>query len=157
MAPAISRFDINATLSSAPINPGWIVSGAPIAANFEISRSKNTLTTCLLWECSPGRFRWHYNEDETILILAGRIVLDDGSGPVRMGQGDIVFFPSGTTVNWIVEEHVRKLACLHGSIPLPFGLACRLWRRLIQLRGRIKLIAQIAARRAMGSDHIRQV
>lgn len=34
----------------------------------------------LVWDCTPGKFMWHYDQDETVHILEGRVVLDEGIG-----------------------------------------------------------------------------
>src|SRR5579863_4664304 len=106
--PAILRSHVAVDLQPAPINPNWILGGSPHARNSELTGSSDGQAMTLLWDCTPGRFIWHYNEDETVYILQGRLVLDDGFGsPKRFGPGDVVFFPAGAAVKWHVEEHVR--------------------------------------------------
>jgi hypothetical protein len=91
----------------------------------------------LLWDCTPGTFIWHYDEDETVYILEGRLVLDDGVGlPKRFGPSDVVFFPAGAAVKWHVEEHVRKLAFLHRPLPKSVCLAISAMDRITRLARR---------------------
>jgi uncharacterized protein len=117
-------------LRSAPINPHWVLEGSPNARNCELSRSADGASTTFLWDCSPGKFRWRYDVDETIHILQGRVIIDEGDGlPLALGPGDVVFFPAGAAVTWTIEEHLRKLAFFRCAVPGPVALAVRILRR----------------------------
>lgn len=124
--PAIVHSNIAVDLKSAPINRDWILEGNPVARNSVLSRSRDGTASTLVWDCSPGKFEWHYDTDETIHILEGTIVLDDGIAPARrLGPGDVVFFPSGAVVRWSVETHVRKLAFFRRTVPKPIAIMTR--------------------------------
>ena len=132
--PSIVHSNVAVELRPAPINPDWILEGNPFARNSELSRSRDGTATTLIWDCTPGKFEWHYNTDETIHILQGSIVLDDGNGPPRrLGPGDVVFFPAGAVVKWHVEQHVRKLAFFRRTLPAPIAFAMRSIRRARRL------------------------
>ena len=136
----------NVALRPAPINPDWVIDGEPMARNAELFRSKDGLACTLVWDCTPGRFRWIYDIEETIHVLEGSIVLDDGDAPPRRyGPGDVVFFPAGACVQWTVETHVRKLAFFRRPLPKPLALASATVRRIKSgLRGRVShQLAQI--------------
>jgi hypothetical protein len=129
-------------LRSSPIQQDWILEGNPVARNAMLSRSHDGTACTLIWDCTPGKFEWHYNIEETIHILEGSIVLDDGVAPARrLGPGDVVFFPAGAVVRWTVETHVRKLAFFRRQLPKPIGTLLRLsfgfMRRLRGLRNEI--------------------
>lgn len=118
-------------LRSAPINPDWVIDGSPTARNAELFRSADGLACTLIWDCTPGRFEWIYDVDETIHVLEGSIVLEDGQAPPRRyGAGDVVFFPAGARVRWTVETHVRKLAFFRRPLPRPAALIVSRLRRL---------------------------
>ena len=135
--PAILQSHVAVELKPAPINPNWILEGSPHARNSELTRSSDGRAMTLLWDCTPGKFIWHYHEDETIYILNGRLVLDDGVGlPKRFGPGDVVFFPAGAAVKWHVEEHVRKLAFFHRPLPKFVSLAMSAMGRITRLARR---------------------
>lgn len=113
-------------LKSAPINPAWIRGGNPVARNALLSASRDRMACTLVWDCAPGEFEWHYDTEETIHILEGSVVLDDGCAPARrLGPGDVVLFPQGAVVRWTVETHVRKLAFFHRPLPVPVSLVLR--------------------------------
>ena len=124
-------------LRSAPIQKDWILEGNPIARNAMLSRSHDGTACTLVWDCTPGKFEWHYHTEETIHILEGSVVLDDGVAPARcLGPGDVVFFPAGAVVRWTVESHVRKLAFFRRQLPKPVGMLLRLGLSVMRrLRG----------------------
>lgn len=122
MARPIIVHNVDLNLREAPINPEWVIEGAPHARNLELSRSPDGMARTVLWDCTPGRFEWIYDIDETIHILEGSVMLDDGvAGPRRHGPGDVVFFPAGARVLWTVETHVRKLAFFRRGLPAPLA------------------------------------
>jgi uncharacterized protein len=144
--PAILRFHIGVELKPAPINPKWILEGSPRARNRELTRSDDSQATTLVWDCTPGKFMWHYDVDETIYILDGRLVLDDGiEAPKRFGPGDVVFFPAGAAVKWHVEEHVHKLAFLHRPLPKSIRFAISPIGRLVRFARRAAVVGRLTS------------
>ena len=63
-----------------------------------------------IWTKEVSEFPWSYDEPETCYFLAGRVVVtpDGGGGPVEVGKGDLVTFPTGLSCRWKVIEPVRK-------------------------------------------------
>src|SRR4051794_36208305 len=115
---AITCSQVAIDLTPDPIDPSWILEGAPLALSTVLSSSRDLQARVLVWECSPGKVMWHYRMDETILILEGRVVLDDGiGGPKLLGPGHSIFFPAGAVVKWHVQERVRKFAVWRGPLP----------------------------------------
>ncbi len=127
---AIKVFSQDVELSSAPIRPDWVVSGRPTARNAVLARSADRTALTMLWDCSAGRFRWVYDQDETIHVLEGAATLTLEDGRVeRLQPGVVVFFPAGTTALWEVDGYVRKLAVFRETLPTPVALAVRVWSR----------------------------
>ena len=113
-------------LRPSPIDPAWVRGGNPVARNALLSSSRDRAACTLIWDCTPGEFEWRYDSDETIHILEGSVVLDDGVAPPRrVGPGDVVLVPQGAVVRWTVETHVRKLAFFHRPLPGPVALVSR--------------------------------
>ncbi len=113
-------------LQSAPIQSDWVLEGNPVARNALLARSHDGAACTLIWDCTPGKFEWHYSIDETIHILEGSVLLDDGVAPERrLGPGDVVFFPAGAVVRWTVESQVRKLAFFRRQMPMPVAAMTR--------------------------------
>ena len=108
-----------------PIEPSWIIEGNPVAQSSVLSKSADGLASTMVWECSEGKFNWHYDFDETVLILEGAIVLEnDTMRPTRYGPGDVIFFKDGAHARWHVEGRVKKLAFCRKtqSVLLSFAL-----------------------------------
>jgi uncharacterized cupin superfamily protein len=118
------------SLASSPINKNWILEGSPKARSAILSRSEDQTACTIMWSCTPGKFRWIYDFDETIHFLEGVVVIDDGAGPRRLGPGDVVFFPAGTSAVWTVEATVRKLAFCRKALPAPIGAAVKMLRAM---------------------------
>jgi hypothetical protein len=132
MSPSlIETANLAVNLTPRPIEPSWIIEGNPVAQSCVLSRSADGLATTIVWQCSEGKFNWHYDFDETILILEGSIVLEnDAMGPTRYGPGDVIFFKDGAHAKWHVEGHVRKLAFCRNTQPAMLGLALRVFSKL---------------------------
>jgi len=69
----------------------------------------------VIWECTPGRFTWTYDMDETAVILAGHVRIKDTNGgePFELKAGDIALFKAGSVLEWEILKKVRKVAFLH--------------------------------------------
>jgi uncharacterized cupin superfamily protein len=118
-------------LKPAPIEPSWIIEGNPIATNATLSRSADGMASTIVWQCTEGKFKWHYDIDETIHILEGSVVIEsDTMKPTRFGPGDVIFFKNGATARWHVEGHIRKLAFCRRTQPRLLGLALRVASKL---------------------------
>ncbi len=114
-----------------PIEPSWIIEGSPVAQCCVLSKSADGLASTMVWECSEGKFNWHYDFDETILILEGSIVLEsDTMRPTHYGPGDVIFFKDGAHARWHVEGRVRKLAFCRKTQPVLLGFALRAFSRI---------------------------
>ena len=98
----------------------------------------------MVWECTAGRFNWHYSEDETVVVLSGEVfITEDKAGERRLGQGDVGFFPAGSSCIWRIDDHVRKIAVLRKDMPPLLGFGVRLWNkalRTVGLRGQPSLM-----------------
>ncbi|MDH4276125.1 MAG: cupin domain-containing protein [Gammaproteobacteria bacterium] len=62
-----------------------------------------------IWEKEVSAFAWTYDSHETCYFLQGEVIVTpDGGTPVRIGEGDLVTFPSGMRCTWQVLHPVRK-------------------------------------------------
>jgi uncharacterized protein len=117
---------IGAKLNPSPIEPSWIIEGNPRASSCMLSWSADGSASTIVWHCTEGRFDWHYDCDETILILEGSIVLEsDTLAPTRFGPGDVILFRHGAHARWHVEGHVKKLAFCRNTQPALIAFAMR--------------------------------
>jgi uncharacterized cupin superfamily protein len=126
--PAIAREVATAeSLAPAPINPSWIVEGAPEARSRTLSLLPDGTIKAVIWDCTAGRFDWRYGGDEIIHILEGEAELTSSKGSTTVVRpGDVVHFASGSVVHWHVPVYVKKIALYSIHVPLPRRLAQRI-------------------------------
>jgi uncharacterized cupin superfamily protein len=121
----------SADMRPAPIDPAWIIEGAPVARSAELSRSRDGTTVSVAWDCTAGAFRWYFGVDETVHILAGSVVVAGEDGiERRLDPGDVALFHAGSWTTWRVETYVRKLAFCRHAMPVPLGFMLRAMHKL---------------------------
>lgn len=112
-----------------PINAAWVLEGQPQARIELLSSSADGTASTYFWDCTAGRFNWFYGFDETFHILEGAVTLKDPAGKSRrVVAGDTVFFPTGSSAEWTVDNYVRKLAFCRTPMP-NYLTAARQWAR----------------------------
>lgn len=98
-------------LEDAPINPDWIVSGAPVARAGLHSPSTDGKASTNIWECTAGSFWWTFYNEETVVILEGSVRVTPQNGPARLLKaGDIAYFARDTRALWEIDDYLRKIA-----------------------------------------------
>jgi len=136
-------------LEPEPIPPDWIVSGSPQARCKKLVRSRDWTSHVVVWDCTPGSFKWHYGMDETIVIISGEAFMINQNGEERrFGPGDMAFFPAGSSCTWRVTQHLRKVGVLRENMWRPLGLALKVWHkglRMIGLAGKSPLVFALVA------------
>jgi uncharacterized protein len=137
----------SANLEPAPISPDWILAGTPEARSKMLVKSRDRTSSITVWECTPGRFNWHYSEDETVVVISGEVFITTEQGEERrLGQGDMAFFPGGSSCTWRVTDRIKKVAILRKDLPPPLGIGVRAWHKLLRvlgLRGQSSLIPAV--------------
>ncbi len=101
-------------LEPAPIRPEWVLEGEPVARALKLAGAADGNLNCSLWDCTKGKFRWHFRSDEIVHILEGEVhVVDEDTGVERtLRTGDMGYFPKGSVMVWTVDNYVKKLAIL---------------------------------------------
>jgi uncharacterized protein len=118
-----------ANLEPEPMPASWVLSGNPVTRAKRVAGTRDSLEHVMVWDCTPGRFTWHYNKDETLVVVSGETYIKSVCGVERrLGPGDWAFFPAGCKAEWHVTQHLRKVAVLKEALPRPLGLAVRLWK-----------------------------
>src|SRR5689334_7771377 len=113
-------------LEPAPISPDWILAGTPQARSKLLAKSHDRTSSIMVWECTAGRFNWHYSEDETVVVISGEVFITSEKGEERrLGQGDMGFFPAGSSCIWRVNNRIKKVAVLRKDMPLLLGFGVR--------------------------------
>jgi len=138
--PVIQFGSERVELSDCPIEPSWILEGTPVARRYVLSNSADGSAGMIFWDCTAGRFHWHYGMDESIYFLEGSVTIKDQSGVWRhLESGDTVFFPAGSSAEWRVDRYIRKVAFCRVPMPRSVHLAKRAYRglkRLVRLGNR---------------------
>jgi uncharacterized cupin superfamily protein len=98
-------------LGPAPIRAAWVLEGKPVARNKLLSRSADGTASTYVWDCTAGKFNWHYEVDETAYVLEGRVIIKDQIG------------------------YVRKVAFLRVPLPWQVLMAKRFYHALKRLMG----------------------
>ena len=139
----------SAILEPSPISADWILDGTPEAENKIVAKSLDGTSYTVVWECTAGLFNWHYSEDETVVVISGEVFVTAEAGEeCRLGEGDIAFFPAGSSAVWRVPDRIKKVAFLRKDLPPPLGLGVRAWHKLLQiagLRGRSSFVPGVSS------------
>lgn len=122
-------------MSPAPINPDWILVGAPLARAAKLSHSQDHDACTCVWDCTAGTFRWRFDCDETVHILDGDVHIFWNGEKHFLRAGDSAYFPAGSITTWQVNRYVRKIAFLRLPPPRAVSLTLRIWRRLKRMAG----------------------
>lgn len=61
-----------------------------------------------VWGCEVSEFDWHYDSQETCLLIEGEVTVTHENGSASFGAGDLVVFPKGMSCVWKVTKPVKK-------------------------------------------------
>ena len=61
-----------------------------------------------VWTCDVSEFDWHYDSEETCIIIEGEVTIKYGEKSVSFAAGDLVVFPKGLSCVWQVKKAVKK-------------------------------------------------
>jgi len=132
---------VTATLADVELEPsqiptGWILDGTPQTKSKMLLRTSDWTATIVVWECTAGSYRWHYNQDEAVFVLSGDGLMTNEKGEERrFGPGDMGFFPAGTTCTWRHQHHFRKVAVVKEPMWRPLGFCLKVWSKLLRVVG----------------------
>jgi uncharacterized cupin superfamily protein len=119
-----------------PITPSWVLTGSPVSRTKSVARSYDWTENIVVWDCTAGRFQWHYSQDETAVVISGEaFILNEQGEERRLGPGDVVFFPAGTSCTWRVPDSIRKIAVVRETLWRPLGFGLKAWKKLLRMTG----------------------
>jgi uncharacterized cupin superfamily protein len=112
---------VDTPLDSWPLPAESVIEGNPVAEGAVLSKSDDSRVVRGVWQCTPGRFRWTYTYDETLVVVVGRatVQLENGEA-VSLRAGDMAFFDRGQVSTWTIHETLRKGFHADSPDPLPF-------------------------------------
>jgi uncharacterized cupin superfamily protein len=126
----------NVQLEPSSIPPQWLLSGNPETRSKLLGKTRDRLAYIILWECGAVSYKWHYNQDESYIVLSGEGFMTDEKGVERRyGPGDLAFFPAGTDSTWRHPDHFRKVAVLKDPVWPPVALALKAFNKLLTMIG----------------------
>jgi uncharacterized protein len=118
-------------LAADPINPDWVIEGSPQVRSRRVAESADGTSATMVWSCTAGRFTWYYPVEEMLHIISGEVFVTNEKGEVvRLGPGDMAFFPAGSVSAWHVPDHVLKIAVCRHRMLRPFGYLLRAWNKI---------------------------
>jgi uncharacterized cupin superfamily protein len=105
-----------------PIEIACIEEGEPVARYVPITESRDGRLSSGLWECTAGKFKVVFWQDEVVHILDGGVTVrqEGGDAVYTLGPGDTAYFPLGMVTHWDVPRFVRKFFVVRmpGGSPL---------------------------------------
>lgn len=126
-----------------PINSSWVLAGDPVARAGSHSQNLDGWAETMHWDCTAGRFRWHFGWEETVVILEGEVIVTDASNKTTtLRTGDVAYFPFDSWFVWDVPKYVRKIAFCRRPVSRPVRV---LARALEAARG---ILARLSASRS---------
>ena len=110
---------VTGELPAMPIEPSWILEGAPEARGTVLLQSADKLVSSGLWSCTAGRFQWTFGWDEFVHVLEGEATItEEGGNTYTLKAGDSAHFPLGLKTEWHVPKYVRKVFTVRTPEPL---------------------------------------
>lgn len=110
---------VDGELPEMPIEPSWILEGAPEARGRVLVQSADKLVSSGLWSCTAGVFKWEFGWDEFVHVLEGEVTVTEEDGETyTLRPGDTAHFPIGLKTRWQVPEFVKKVFTLRTPQPL---------------------------------------
>jgi uncharacterized cupin superfamily protein len=99
-----------------PIPGELVLSGSPEAAGRVLWRSPDRRRAVVVYRCTPGRFAWLSEADETVTCLEGRAVVTiRGGETVVLEAGDVCHFEAEIESVWEIEETLLDCAVLYAE------------------------------------------
>ena len=69
---------------------------------------KKDFLTKPTWGCEVSEFDWHYDSEESCILVEGEVTVTYDGESVSFGAGDYVTFPKGLSCVWKVTKPVKK-------------------------------------------------
>ncbi|MFN8546636.1 MAG: cupin domain-containing protein [Candidatus Eisenbacteria bacterium] len=110
-----------AHLESWPLPASLVMQGEPQASGLVLAKSDDARIVRGIWASTPGRFRWEWSYDETVVVISGRATVELSDGRrVELVPGSMAYFERGLQSVWTIHEDFRKGFHALSPEPLPF-------------------------------------
>lgn len=104
-------------MTEIPFYPPNVLEGDPRMRSKAISSSGDGGFVTGMWDCTAGRFMWHFNCDEVVHIIDGEVTVKVNDQVQRLVKGSVAYFPIGTVSEWHVPNYVLKIFSHHNPTP----------------------------------------
>ena len=99
------------------VAPEKIVSGQPQSAYKVLYTSQSEDFTAGIYECTPGKWKTRYSEDEFCTLIEGRLRMTSDQGDVQeFAAPDSFLIPSGYSGIWEPLTHLRKFFVIYEKV-----------------------------------------
>ena len=97
-----------------PVAPEKIISGHPKSAYKVLYTSKTEEFTAGIYECTPGKWKVSYAEDEFCTLIEGHLRMTSDKGEAQEFKApDSFLIPSGFSGAWEPLSHLRKFFVIY--------------------------------------------
>src|ERR1700722_16508441 len=97
-----------------PVEQEKLVSGQPKRAYKSLYSSRSDEFHTGIYECTPGKWRVAYSEDECCTLIEGKLKLTSEQGEVQEFQAPASFLiPSGYAGTWEALTRLRKFFVIY--------------------------------------------
>ena len=95
-----------------PFEEGQVVDGNPVGVCIMVCETPTHSVG--IWKCTPGSFKWSYDDAETLYVFRGRatVAVEGSDETVQLEAGTVASFAAGTKVVWTITEEVEKVFCV---------------------------------------------
>ena len=113
MTVSIRRFGSSPPEAETAV-PARVLAGSPSTTTINYHTSADGRFFSGEWHSTPGKWAVSYDEDEFVLILAGRCILTSAEGIAEtFGPGDSFVIPQGFAGTWETLETLRKVYAIY--------------------------------------------
>ena len=117
MTVSIRRFGTSPPVPESAV-PARVLGGTPSTTTSNYYTSADDRFFSGEWTSTPGKWAVVYDEDEFVLILAGRCTLTSAEGIAEtFGPGDSFVIPRGFAGTWETLEPLRKVYAIYAGVP----------------------------------------
>jgi uncharacterized cupin superfamily protein len=100
-----------------PVAPEKIISGQPKSAYKILYTSKTEEFTAGIYECTAGKWKTSYAEDEFCTLIEGTVRLTNDKGEMmEFAAPDSFVIPSGFSGTWEPLSHLRKFFVIYEKL-----------------------------------------
>jgi uncharacterized cupin superfamily protein len=123
-----------ADLEPQPIPSEWILARSPEARAKLLAKSHDGASRIMVWECTAAGSTGITARTGPVVVIAGEVFVTTEIGEERrLGEGDMGFFPAGSSAIMARPRSDQKSSGLRRDLPGPLAFGLRAWYRLLRI------------------------